>query len=194
MRKSIAAAATLTVAATLATVGATATPAAADQACSELVPAGWETCEREVRDGQVVYTATWANGDTMTRPSQAAVTGESFEIRNGKRVKITDYSDGSQKVRPAPQPQPKRQAQPATPTPVTGAGTHRVTPSVGVAFRDESGNRTGSGISPADRFTFSGTVVIAGTTYYRATQTTTGVGGWGDLRSGLVPAGFVVRA
>ncbi|MFD0437377.1 hypothetical protein [Streptomyces chartreusis] len=81
-----------------------------------------------------------------------------------------------------------------TPAPVTGGDAHRVSPAIGVAFRTEGGVRTASGVSPRDRVTLHGTVTVGGTVYYRATQTTTGLGGWGALRSGLLPAVYVVRA
>ncbi|MDF3141498.1 MULTISPECIES: hypothetical protein [unclassified Streptomyces] len=102
---------------------------------------------------------------------------------------VTEYPDVEIREE---KPEPTRPA--SAPAPSTSGGTHRVTPAIGVAFRTEDGVKTSSGISPRDRVTFHGTVTVGGTVYYRATQTTTGLGGWGALRTGLLPAVYVVRA
>ncbi|MDQ8707537.1 hypothetical protein RCO28_34465 [Streptomyces sp. LHD-70] len=197
MNKRVSAAITaITATAALATLTTTTTEAAAaEQTCGSLIPDGWETCEQELRadeNGQLVpvYKATWANGDVMVRPANAeprTITGESYEVRQGQRVKVTDYSDGSQKVRPAslpvkPEAKPESQAQPAVPAPSTGEGGMRpVTGGQGLSLRDANGTRTGSGLSDNDRAEF---IACGPGGLVQIRQTTSGRGGWGTLREG----------
>lgn len=75
---------------------------------------------------------------------------------------------------------------------VTECSGSRVTPAVGVDFRDDNGFKTGSGLSPNDRFVYLGEPrMLNGEMMVMVKQTTSGVGGYGSLYKGYIPTRFI---
>lgn len=78
-----------------------------------------------------------------------------------------------------------------------GHGTvSSVTPSSGVVFRDENGNRTNSGLSPRDKFMYVGQKMQGkgnDGTLILVKQITKGVGGWGPLYLAWIPVKYTAN-
>jgi hypothetical protein len=71
--------------------------------------------------------------------------------------------------------------------------TSSVTPSVGVILRDDNGALTTSGLSNRDQFEYLGEKMDGkhgDGTLIKIRQTSTGMGGWGELREGWIPVKY----